>query len=163
MLLHQETISLFALPEWRDRPQGAISPPPLPQPIKPFGSNLWSLTTSTTSMYPWSLFAQSTWTPLHRLPQVMVRSSDRSTVWFETYCGCFICCPGGTLCSCTYTQTQKQVVFSSFFYFETYSFYLKGARAELGSRPSMEGPMDPTGPAEYTEQTLDTDSQVGFL
>ncbi|CAK6966907.1 tenascin-R [Scomber scombrus] len=37
-----------------------------------------------------------------------------------------------------------------------------GSRAELGSRPSVEGPMDPTGPAEYTEQTLDTDSQVTF-
>ncbi|XP_053186696.1 tenascin-R [Scomber japonicus] len=37
-----------------------------------------------------------------------------------------------------------------------------GARAELGSRPSVEGPMDPIGPAEYTEQTLDTDSQVTF-
>ncbi|KAG8014153.1 Tenascin-R, partial [Nibea albiflora] len=37
-----------------------------------------------------------------------------------------------------------------------------GSRAELGSGPSMEGPMDPTGPTEYTEQTLDTDSQVTF-
>lgn len=47
--------------------------------------------------------------------------------------------------------------------FKTYSFWFKGSRAELGSRPSMEGPMDPTGPAEYTEQTLDADSQVGIL
>ncbi|XP_027141373.1 tenascin-R isoform X4 [Larimichthys crocea] len=37
-----------------------------------------------------------------------------------------------------------------------------GSRAELGSGPSMEGPMDPTGPTEYTEQTLDADSQVTF-
>uniref|UniRef100_A0A4W6DY75 Tenascin-R n=1 Tax=Lates calcarifer TaxID=8187 RepID=A0A4W6DY75_LATCA len=37
-----------------------------------------------------------------------------------------------------------------------------GSRAELGSRPSVEGPMDPTGPTEYTEQTLDADSQVTF-
>ncbi|KAM6918754.1 tenascin-R isoform 2-T3 [Xenentodon cancila] len=36
------------------------------------------------------------------------------------------------------------------------------ARAELGSRPSEEGPVDPNGPTEYTEQTLDTDSQVTF-
>ncbi|XP_070829432.1 tenascin-R isoform X4 [Chaetodon trifascialis] len=37
-----------------------------------------------------------------------------------------------------------------------------GSRAELGSGPSAEGPMDPTGPTEYTEQTLDADSQVTF-
>ncbi|XP_067461921.1 tenascin-R isoform X4 [Thunnus thynnus] len=37
-----------------------------------------------------------------------------------------------------------------------------GSRAELGSTPSVEGPMDPTGPAEYTEQTLDAESQVTF-
>ncbi|KAM9349125.1 tenascin-R [Symphorus nematophorus] len=37
-----------------------------------------------------------------------------------------------------------------------------GSRAELGSSPSMEGPMDPSGPTEYTEQTLDADSQVTF-
>ncbi|XP_051260643.1 tenascin-R isoform X3 [Dicentrarchus labrax] len=37
-----------------------------------------------------------------------------------------------------------------------------GSRAELGSGPSMEGPMDPSGPTEYTEQTLDADSQVTF-
>uniref|UniRef100_A0A3Q1F6H9 Tenascin R (restrictin, janusin) n=1 Tax=Acanthochromis polyacanthus TaxID=80966 RepID=A0A3Q1F6H9_9TELE len=37
-----------------------------------------------------------------------------------------------------------------------------GSRAELGSRPSVEGPMDPNGPTEYTEQTLDADSQVTF-
>ncbi|XP_035527390.1 tenascin-R [Morone saxatilis] len=37
-----------------------------------------------------------------------------------------------------------------------------GTRAELGSGPSMEGPMDPSGPTEYTEQTLDADSQVTF-
>ncbi|XP_061588254.1 tenascin-R isoform X2 [Cololabis saira] len=36
------------------------------------------------------------------------------------------------------------------------------ARAELGSRPPEEGPLDPNGPSEYTEQTLDTDSQVTF-
>ncbi|XP_054482777.1 tenascin-R [Anoplopoma fimbria] len=37
-----------------------------------------------------------------------------------------------------------------------------GSRAELGSRPSVEGPMDPSGPTEYMEQTLDADSQVTF-
>ncbi|XP_071347878.1 tenascin-R isoform X2 [Trachinotus anak] len=37
-----------------------------------------------------------------------------------------------------------------------------GSRAELGSRPSVEAPMDPNGPTEYTEQTLDADSQVTF-
>ncbi|XP_068461525.1 tenascin-R isoform X2 [Clinocottus analis] len=37
-----------------------------------------------------------------------------------------------------------------------------GSRAELGSRPPVEGPMDPSGPTEYTEQTLDADSQVTF-
>nr|XP_043883712.1 tenascin-R isoform X3 [Solea senegalensis] len=37
-----------------------------------------------------------------------------------------------------------------------------GSRAELASKPSVEGPVDPTGPAEYTEQTLDADSQVTF-
>ncbi|XP_034410897.1 tenascin-R [Cyclopterus lumpus] len=37
-----------------------------------------------------------------------------------------------------------------------------GSRAELGSRPSVEGPMDPSRPTEYTEQTLDADSQVTF-
>lgn len=36
-------------------------------------------------------------------------------------------------------------------------------RAELGSGPSMQGPMDPAGPTEYTEQTLDADSQVGVF
>ncbi|XP_035027463.1 tenascin-R isoform X1 [Hippoglossus stenolepis] len=36
------------------------------------------------------------------------------------------------------------------------------SRAELGSRPSVEGPMDPAGPTEYMEQTLDADSQVTF-
>lgn len=44
-----------------------------------------------------------------------------------------------------------------------FSFHFKGSRAELGSRPSVEGPMDPTGPTEYTEQTLDADSQVVFF
>ena len=43
------------------------------------------------------------------------------------------------------------------------SFHFIDARAELGSRPSEEGPMDPNGPTEYTEQTLDADSQVGVL
>ncbi|XP_028449366.1 tenascin-R [Perca flavescens] len=37
-----------------------------------------------------------------------------------------------------------------------------GSRAELGSTPSVDGPMDPNGPTEYTEQTLDADSQVTF-
>nr|XP_046264235.1 tenascin-R isoform X3 [Scatophagus argus] len=37
-----------------------------------------------------------------------------------------------------------------------------GSRAGLGSSPSMEGPIDPAGPTEYTEQTLDADSQVTF-
>ncbi|XP_022624477.1 tenascin-R isoform X1 [Seriola dumerili] len=37
-----------------------------------------------------------------------------------------------------------------------------GSRAELGSGPSVEGPMDPNGPTEYSEQTLDADSQVTF-
>uniref|UniRef100_A0A8D2ZDZ6 Tenascin R (restrictin, janusin) n=1 Tax=Scophthalmus maximus TaxID=52904 RepID=A0A8D2ZDZ6_SCOMX len=37
-----------------------------------------------------------------------------------------------------------------------------GPRGELASKPHVEGPMDPTGPAEYTEQTLDADSQVTF-
>ncbi|XP_024129429.1 tenascin-R isoform X3 [Oryzias melastigma] len=38
------------------------------------------------------------------------------------------------------------------------------SNAELGSRPSAEGPMDPnrSGPTEFTEQTLDADSQVTF-
>ncbi|XP_041849252.1 tenascin-R isoform X2 [Melanotaenia boesemani] len=36
------------------------------------------------------------------------------------------------------------------------------SRAELGSRPSVEEPLDPTGPTEFTEQTLDADSQVTF-
>ncbi|XP_062261160.1 tenascin-R [Platichthys flesus] len=36
------------------------------------------------------------------------------------------------------------------------------SRAELGSRPPVEGPMDPGGPTEYMEQTLDADSQVTF-
>nr|XP_020451313.1 tenascin-R isoform X2 [Monopterus albus] len=37
-----------------------------------------------------------------------------------------------------------------------------GPHADLGSRPSAEGPLDATGPTEYTEQTLDADSQVTF-
>ncbi|XP_029930439.1 tenascin-R isoform X3 [Myripristis murdjan] len=36
------------------------------------------------------------------------------------------------------------------------------SRAELGSRPAMEGPAGPAGPTEYTEQTVDADSQVTF-
>lgn len=40
---------------------------------------------------------------------------------------------------------------------------IEGSHAELGSRPSVEGPMDPDGPTEYTEQTLDADSQVGVF
>lgn len=39
----------------------------------------------------------------------------------------------------------------------------KGPRAGLGSSPSMEGPVDPSGPSEYTEQTMDADSQVGIF
>ncbi|XP_061878554.1 tenascin-R [Entelurus aequoreus] len=35
-------------------------------------------------------------------------------------------------------------------------------RAELGSRASVEGPLDPVGPTEYIEQTMDADSQVTF-
>ncbi|KAM4551984.1 tenascin-R isoform 2-T2 [Odontesthes bonariensis] len=38
----------------------------------------------------------------------------------------------------------------------------KDSRGELGSRPSVEGPMDPMEPTEFTEQTLDPDSQVTF-
>ncbi|KAM8838663.1 tenascin-R isoform 7-T11 [Synchiropus picturatus] len=38
----------------------------------------------------------------------------------------------------------------------------EGPRAELGSKPSVEGPVDADEPTEYTEQTLDTDSQVTF-
>ncbi|XP_028328123.1 tenascin-R isoform X3 [Gouania willdenowi] len=37
-----------------------------------------------------------------------------------------------------------------------------GPRAELGSRSAVEGPIDPSGPSEYMEQTLDSDSQVTF-
>ncbi|KAM4728389.1 tenascin-R isoform 1-T5 [Anableps anableps] len=33
---------------------------------------------------------------------------------------------------------------------------------DLGSRPPVEGPVEPSGPAEYTEQTLDAESQVTF-
>lgn len=36
----------------------------------------------------------------------------------------------------------------------------KGPRAELASSPSVEGPINPAGPEEYTEQTLDAESQV---
>ncbi|XP_060900647.1 tenascin-R isoform X3 [Labrus mixtus] len=36
------------------------------------------------------------------------------------------------------------------------------SRGELGSRPSMEGPIDPASSTEYTEQTLDADSQMTF-
>lgn len=57
-------------------------------------------------------------------------------------------------------DTHKHVVFWSFL--ELF-FLVKGLRAELGSSPSMEGPMDPNGPTEYTEQTLDADSQVGVF
>nr|XP_057922116.1 tenascin-R isoform X3 [Doryrhamphus excisus] len=37
-----------------------------------------------------------------------------------------------------------------------------GPRAELGSRASVEGPLDSVAPTEYTEQTMDADSQVTF-
>lgn len=37
-----------------------------------------------------------------------------------------------------------------------------GPRAELASSPSVEGPINPAGPEEYTEQTLDAESQVTF-
>ncbi|XP_072297564.1 tenascin-R isoform X2 [Eucyclogobius newberryi] len=37
-----------------------------------------------------------------------------------------------------------------------------GAQAELGSRPPVEGPLNSMGPTEYTEQTLDSESQVTF-
>ncbi|XP_054608796.1 tenascin-R isoform X4 [Dunckerocampus dactyliophorus] len=37
-----------------------------------------------------------------------------------------------------------------------------GPRAELGSRASVEGPLDSVGPTEYTEQSMDADSQVTF-
>lgn len=40
--------------------------------------------------------------------------------------------------------------------------YFIDSHAELGSRPSVEGPMDPDGPTEYTEQTMDAESQVEF-
>ncbi|XP_032421702.1 tenascin-R isoform X2 [Xiphophorus hellerii] len=36
------------------------------------------------------------------------------------------------------------------------------SHAELGSRPPVEGPGEPSGPTEYTEQTLDAESQVTF-
>ncbi|CAL1579690.1 unnamed protein product [Knipowitschia caucasica] len=39
---------------------------------------------------------------------------------------------------------------------------MDGARAELGSRPPVEGPLESLGPTEYTEQTLDSESQVTF-
>lgn len=45
---------------------------------------------------------------------------------------------------------------------EAFCFW-KGPRAGLESSPSMEGPLDPSGPKEYTEQTLDADSQVGIV
>lgn len=34
---------------------------------------------------------------------------------------------------------------------------------ELGSRPPVEGPLESMGPTEYTEQTLDSESQVQCL
>lgn len=40
---------------------------------------------------------------------------------------------------------------------------MKGPRAGLGSSPPVEGPVDPSGPSEYTEQTMDADSQVGIF
>ncbi|MEQ2229742.1 hypothetical protein ILYODFUR_021997 [Ilyodon furcidens] len=36
------------------------------------------------------------------------------------------------------------------------------SHAELGSRPPIDGPVEPSGPTEYTEQTLDAESQVTF-
>ncbi|XP_035994065.1 tenascin-R isoform X3 [Fundulus heteroclitus] len=36
------------------------------------------------------------------------------------------------------------------------------SHAELGSRPPVEGPVEHSGPTEYTEQTLDAESQVTF-
>lgn len=77
MLLHQETTSWFVPPEWGDRHQGGISPPLLSQPTRLCGSNQWSLTMCTTSMYPWSLCALLTWMHPHHLTQVMVRSPGR--------------------------------------------------------------------------------------
>ncbi|XP_030607181.1 tenascin-R [Archocentrus centrarchus] len=38
----------------------------------------------------------------------------------------------------------------------------ENSRAELGSRASVEGPVDSNGATEYTEQTLDAESQVTF-
>lgn len=111
MLLHQETTSWFVPPEWGDRPQRGISPPPLPQPTRPCGSNLWSLTTSTTSMYPWSLCAPSTWTPPHHLTRVMVRSSDRSGVWVQTHCSILSAVLEAPF---VHVDTHKHAVFRSF-------------------------------------------------
>jgi len=76
MLLHQETTSWFEPPEWGGRLQGVISPQLLPHLTRLCGSNLWSLTMYTTSMYPWSHFALWTWTPPHHRAQVTVRTSD---------------------------------------------------------------------------------------
>lgn len=46
---------------------------------------------------------------------------------------------------------------------EVFFCFEKGSRAGLGSSPPMEGPADLSGPTEFTEQTLDADSQVGIL
>lgn len=146
-LLHQETTSLFEPAEWRGRPQGGISLPLLPQQTRPWRNNLWSLTMSTTSMYPWSHCVLLTWTPLQHQPQVTLRTSDW-LLCFKTILAFFQQLSSRNL--------HKIVFFLSLFFVSTDS------HAELGSRPSVEGPMDPdgSGPTEFTEQTLDADSQV---
>uniref|UniRef100_A0A8C6TG57 Tenascin R (restrictin, janusin) n=1 Tax=Neogobius melanostomus TaxID=47308 RepID=A0A8C6TG57_9GOBI len=85
--------------------------------------------------------------------------------------------PGADLSSSTVNQTLKDqpVVFSHVYNINVPMESLcsvdldasaaapsDGARAELGSRPPVEGPLDSMGPTEYTEQTLDSESQVTF-
>lgn len=132
--LHQQTTSWFVPAEWGDRRWRGVRPPPCLQKTRPRGNNLWCLITCTTSMYPWSPSVLSNWTPLNCPAQLMVSSSD---LWL---------------------QMQNKIKASGWSF-----WFWKGSRAGLGSSPSMEGPVDPSGPTEYTEQTLDADSQVGIF
>lgn len=142
LLLRQQTTIWFVPPEWGDKPRQGVRLSLHLQKTRPRGNNLWCLITCTTSMYPWSPSVLSSWTPLRHPAQLMVSSSD----------GC-----GPLSINLKKKKKSRQVGNLSFFLF------CKGSRAGLGSSPSMEGPMDPSGPTEYTEQTLDTDSQVGII
>lgn len=88
---------------------------------------------------------------MHLWPQVTISSPNKLSITKTQFREMIL--PFGSVC----------YIFLYLKLFKTYYLNYIDSHAELGSRRPVESPVEPSGPTEYTEQTVDAESQVTFL